>query len=355
MEFSPLRIKALDKTTDDCTIVSLDIPDDARDRFRYKAGQYLPVRAIIDGEEVRRSYSLCSSPQDDEWQIGVKKLEGGKFSTYVNDHLQVGDQLEVAGPEGRFHVDIDADKKRDYVAFAAGSGITPILSIIKSHLSEEPNSTFKLFYVNRTVASIILKEELEALKNQYLDRLEIFYFLTQEHRQVEFFNGRMDEGKLDIIFKTICEPADVDHFFSCGPEAMTLMINEYLLARGVDRDRIHFELFTTAGATVARREEVASHVHGDAADITIHEGGKSFNFRIPQGKESILDGALANGADMPFACKGGVCCTCKAKLVKGTAEMLLNYGLEEDELADGYTLTCQAIPTSDKVEVDFDA
>ncbi|MEM9328755.1 MAG: 2Fe-2S iron-sulfur cluster-binding protein, partial [Bacteroidota bacterium] len=286
---------------------------------------------------------------------GVKKLPGGKFSTYVNDHLRVGDVLEVAPPKGRFFVEPSVASARNYVAFAAGSGITPIISIIKTHLATEPNATFKLFYINQHVASIMLKEELEALKNLYLDRFEIFYFLTREHRETELFNGRIDTHKLDTIFKTICDVEGVDHFFSCGPESMTLMISEYLREKGVGKKQIHFELFTTSGASVERREEVAQHIEGAVADVTIREGGKSFNFKIAQGKDNILDAALQNSADMPFACKGGVCCTCRAKLIEGEVEMLLNYGLEDDEVADGYILTCQAIPTSKKVLVDFDA
>ena len=352
MLFHPVKVRQLDRSTQDCTIVTLDVTPELHDQFQYKQGQYLNLKALINGEEVRRSYSLCSSPLDKEWRIGVKKVHDGKFSSFVHDHLKVGDELEVAAPDGRFFVDCSDTTQRNYVAFAAGSGITPILSIIKTHLAQEPNATFKLFYINQSVSSIMLKEDLEALKNRFMNRLEIYHFLTQEQRDVELFNGRLNEDKLDTIFKTICEVEDLDHYFICGPEQMIFMIRDFLEAKGVEKKQIHFELFGTAGA--GKKKVVAKEFDGKVSDVTVLEGGKSINFKTAQGANNILDEALKNNADLPFACKGGVCCTCKAKLIEGQVDMQVNYGLEDDEIADGYILTCQALPISDKVVVDFD-
>ena len=354
-KFYKIKVSEIEKSTDECSIISFDIPTDLHGQFQFKQGQYLTLQAEINGESVRRSYSLCSSPLDNEWKVGIKKIEEGKFSTFANDVLKVGDELEVMPPNGKFFVEVDKTKQKNYVAFAAGSGITPIFSIIKTHLLAEPNSSFKLFYINQTVSSIILKEELEALKNQFMHRFEIFYFLTKEHRNVPLLKGRLNEEKMDIIFKTICDVDQIDDYFSCGPEAMILMVRDFLLEKGVNKNQIHFELFTTAGSNVEAKKKVAQTFKGKVADVTVLEGGKSLNFKIEQGSDNILDAALKNAVDLPFACKGGVCCTCRAKLIEGNVEVLVNYGLEEEEIEQGYILTCQAIPTSEKVVVDFDS
>ncbi len=354
-KFHKIKVSEIEKSTPDCSIISFDIPQELQGQFAFKQGQYLTLQANINGEEVRRSYSLCSSPLDNEWKVGIKKIEEGKFSTFANEVLKVGDELEVMPPNGKFFVEVDKSKQKNYVAFAAGSGITPIFSIIKTHLLAEPNATFKLFYINPAVVSIILKEELEALKNQFMSRFEVFYFLTQEHRNVPLLKGRLSEEKMEIIFKTICDVNQIDEYFSCGPEPMILMIRDFLLKKEVAKEKIHFELFTTAGSNVEAKKKVAQTFKGKVADVTILEGGKSMNFKIEQGSDNILDAALKNAADLPFACKGGVCCTCRAKLIEGNVEVLVNYGLEEDEIEQGYILTCQAIPTSEKVVVDFDS
>jgi len=353
-KFHKIKVSKIEKSTPDCSIISFDIPQELQGQFAFKQGQYLTLQTQINGEAVRRSYSLCSSPLDNEWKVGIKKIEDGKFSTFANDILKAGDELEVMPPNGKFFVEVDKSQQKNYVVFAAGSGITPIFSIIKTHLLAEPNSTFKLFYINQRVQSIILKEELEALKNSFMNRLEIFYFLTKEHRSVPLLKGRLNEEKMDVIFKTICDVTRIDEYFSCGPEKMILMIRDFLLEKGVEKNKIHFELFNTAGSNNEAKKKVAKTFKGKVADITILEGGKSMNFKIEQGSDNILDAALKNAADLPFACKGGVCCTCRAKLIEGNVEVLVNYGLEEEEIEQGYILTCQSIPTSDKVVVDFD-
>ena len=354
-KFYPLTVKEIVKTTAECSLISFDIKDEWKEDFKYHQGQYLTLKATIDGEEVRRSYSLCSSPFDDVWRVGVKHVPGGKFSTFANETLKVGDTLEVMPPNGRFYVKTDPERQKNYAAFAAGSGITPVFSIIKTHLNAEPKSTFKLFYVNQTVGSIILKEELEGLKNQFMERLEIFHFLTQQERDVPFFNGRLNKEKLDVIFKSIVDKDTLDDCFICGPEEMIFMIRDYLMEFGLDKKQIHFELFGSKGAPQQQKTSTAPKADGKMCDVTILEGGKSFNFKLAQGADSILDAALKKAADLPFACKGGVCCTCRAKLVEGQVEMQVNYSLEQDELDAGYVLTCQSIPKSEKVIVDFDA
>ncbi len=354
-QFYNVEVAEVRKTTPDCTVISLKITDELKSLFDFESGQHLTLKAVINGEEARRSYSLCSAPHENSWQVAIKRIDQGVFSTYVNEELKAGDTLEVMPPNGRFFVEKDPSKQKNYVAFAAGSGITPIISIIKSHLSAEPNATFTLFYVNRNVGSIILKEELEGLKNQYLERFNIFYFLTQEERDVPLLNGRIDESKLDIIFKVIINREEIDDYFICGPEAMIFLIRDYLQNKGTSEGSIHFELFNTSGKAIPKSEKVLEAARSNnQCDVTILEGGKTFKFSLLQGSQNILDTALANAADLPFACKGGVCCTCRAKLVEGEVEMAVNYALEKEEIEAGYILTCQSIPISDKVIVDFD-
>lgn len=353
--FHSLAVKEIRQETSDCVSLVLEVPTELNETFAFTQGQYLTFKTQIGGEEVRRSYSLCSSPGEGEWRVAVKKVEQGKFSSFVNEVLKEGDTLEVMPPNGRFFTEIDPSSDKTYAAFAAGSGITPILSIIKAHLDLEPNSAFKLFYINQRVSSIILKEEIEALKNTYFERFEIFHFLTQEERNIELFNGRLDEDKLGQIAKGLLDLRGVDDYFLCGPESMIFMVRDFLLERGVDKSCIHFELFSSGNGNLAKtKSQQNGQVNNSLSEIQILEGGKSFRFSIPQGSNNILDAALDRSADLPFACKGGVCCTCRAKLIDGKVEMAVNYALEQEELDAGYILTCQAVPLSDKIVVDFD-
>jgi len=352
--FHNIRVADIQKTTDKCSLVSFDIPAELQEEFHYKQGQYLTLRAEIDGENVQRSYSLCSCPNRAEWQVGVKKIHGGLFSTYVNDVLKVGDTVEAMIPKGNFFVEVQPEAERNFIAIAAGSGITPIYSIIKTHLESEPRSTFKLLYTNQTVASVILKEEIEGLKNRFMDRFEVFHFLTRQNRGIDLFNGRLDAEKLEKLSQSVIDIKQVDHVFSCGPEEMVFMAKDFFTSKGLDEKKIHFELFTSSSTKKGVRKEITEELKGLISDVTILDGGKSFNFKIHQGSNNILDAALEANADLPFACKGGVCSTCKAKVVEGKVEMEVNYALEEEEVAEGYVLTCQAIPCSEKVVVDFD-
>lgn len=353
-KFHSVKIANIYKETKECSVITFEIPTEIQHEFHYKQGQHLTLKATINGQDARRSYSLCSSPIENKWQVAVKKINGGLFSTFVNDSLKKGDTIEIMAPNGEFNVEVSATKPKNYIVFAAGSGITPILSIIKTHLASEPNSTFKLFYLNRTVKSIIFKEEIEQLKNTYFDRFEIFHFLTKEHRSIELLNGRFTQEKLQVLTKNIIDIPSTDECFICGPEQMIFLIRDELIAAGLDKNKIHYELFTS-GITEEDKARMAKIIEKkvEGTDVTIIDGGKEFHFVMDDDFDNILDGALAAGADLPFACKGGVCSTCKCKVVSGTVEMKINYALDENEVAKGLVLSCQAVPTSEKVVVDF--
>ncbi len=351
--FYPLKIKDIFKTTPDCSVISFELNNGEKEVFKFKQGQHLTLKANINNEEVRRNYSICSSPFDNELRVGIKQIPSGVFSTFANQVLKPGDTLEVMPPHGKFYVEVDQNASKHYVAFAAGSGITPILSIIKTHLKAEPNASFSLFYINKNTGSVILKEELEALKNQYLDRFKIYYFLTKQERDLPLFNGRIDEEKLEKIYTSILDVSDCDDTFLCGPEEMIFMVKDFLESKGFDSHKIHFELFNTSGKKAPKSEELKAHT-GEMCSVTVQEGGKQMQFELEIGETNLLDAALAQSADLPFACKGGVCCTCKAKLLEGKVDMQVNYALEEDEVEAGFILTCQSIPVSNKVVVDFD-
>lgn len=353
-KFHSIKILDIYKETKDCSVISFDIPEDLKQEFVYKQGQHLTLKATIDGEEIRRSYSLCSSPVENKWQVAVKKISNGLFSTFVNDKLKKGDFLEIMPPNGVFHTDVNPSKPKNYIAFAAGSGITPILSIIKTHLALEPESTFKLFYLNRSVKSIIFKEEIELLKNKYFGRIEIFHFLTKEHRSIELLNGRFTKEKLQVLTDKIIEVPAVDECFICGPEEMIFLIRDELVAAGFSKGKVHFELFTS-GISDSDKKRVSEILEKkiEGTEVTIIDGGKEFHFTMSDEFDNILDGALAAGADLPFACKGGVCSTCRCKVIEGSAEMKVNYALDENEVAKNYVLSCQAVPTSKKIVVDF--
>lgn len=355
-EFYDIQLKEVYKETDDTTVLSFDVPEELKKDFAYRQGQFLTLRATINGEDVRRSYSLCSSPVDDEWKVAVKEIFEGKFSTYVNRELKAGDILKVGAPSGDFGIEcVDENQAKSYIAFAAGSGITPMLSIIKTHLKKEPKAKFKLFYLNRTAKSIIFKEEIEALKNRYLHRFEVFYFLSREHRDIDLFNGRFDSDKLKVLTQTLINVPHTDDVFICGPEEMIFLIRDELVAAGMPKSKIHFELFVS-GLSEADKARAAAALEKkvDGVDVTVIDGSKEFNFILSDEYDNVLDGAIAAGADLPFACKGGVCSTCKCKVIEGSVEMKVNYALEDDEVEKGFVLSCVSVPTSKKLVVNYD-
>ncbi len=353
--FHNLSVKDIYKETDDCSVITFNVPSELETEFKFRQGQHLTLKADINGEDVRRSYSLCSGPVDGEWKVAVKKILGGKFSSFVNDSLQAGDTLEVMAPSGTFGVEVSPEKAKNYLFFAAGSGITPVLSMVKAHLASEPNSTCKLFYVNKTAKSIIFKEELEQLRNQYFGRFEIYYFLTKERRDIELFNGRFDDEKMAVLSKTFIDIPDTDEVFLCGPEKMVEFVSNYLVEAGLPKDLIHFELFVKglSDEDIARQERLAKQ-NVEGTEVVIVDGGKEFEFTMTKEYDNILDAALGAGADLPFACKGGVCSTCKCEVLEGAIEMKINYALDDKEVSQNLVLSCQAVPTTDRVKVDFD-
>ncbi|GER58023.1 1,2-phenylacetyl-CoA epoxidase subunit PaaE [Patiriisocius marinus] len=353
--FHKLKIKDIYKETDDTSVISFDVPSEIKSEFQFRQGQHLTLKAEIDGNDTRRSYSLCSSPVDGEWKVAVKQILGGAFSTFVNEKLKTGDELEVMAPSGNFGVECQPSEEKNYLFFAAGSGITPVLSMVKAHLAAEPKSTCKLFYVNKTAKSIIFKEALEQLRNKYFGRFEIYYFLTKEKRDIELFNGRFDDDKMQVLTKTFIDIPDTNDVFLCGPETMVNYVSNYLVNAGLPKENIHFELFVT-GLTEedkARQERLAQQ-NVEGTEVTIVDGGKEFSFIMTKEYDNILDAALGAGADLPFACKGGVCSTCKCEVIDGNVEMKINYALSDKEVSQNLVLSCQAVPTTDKVIVDFD-
>lgn len=355
VHFHKLRVKEVRNETSDCVSISFDVPETLQQEFLFEQGQNITIKKEINGEEIRRSYSICTAPYEKELRVAVKKVEGGKFSGYANSILKAGDQLEVLPPTGRFNTRLESQNAKRYLAFVSGSGITPVISIIKTTLQTEPASNFTLIFGNRGRHSIIFFEELEGLKNKYLNRFNFINILSREKTDAPINSGRIDAAKLTELSKLV-DYKQTDEFFICGPEAMIFCVKEFLEAAGIDQKKIHFELFTTPGqkdASVINREVVASYT-GPTSKITVKLDGRSFDFDLGFNGENILDAALKQGADLPFACKGGVCCTCKAKLLEGEVEMDVNWGLEHEEVEQGFILTCQSHPVTEKVVVDFD-
>jgi len=355
IHFHQLTVKEVRKETEDCVSVLFEIPDNLKKDFLFQQGQSLTMRKMLNNEDIRRTYSICSSPLDNEWRVAIKKVDGGLFSSFANTDLKKGDVLEVMQPVGKFYGALDPSHKKNYLAIAAGSGITPLLSIIKTTLRTEPQSCFTLIYGNKNRSSIIFFEELEGLKNKYLQRFNFINILSRERTDATINFGRINADKLNELEKLI-EYTSFDESFICGPEEMIFAVKDFLAAKGIDKKKIHFELFTTPGqkksGVVSRESGVDS---GPKSKISIKLDGRSFDFDLSLTSDiTILDAALKQGADLPFACKGGVCCTCKAKLLEGQVSMDVHWGLEDEEVEQGYILTCQAHPTTEKVVVDFD-
>ena len=360
IHFHPLRIKEIKKETVDCVSVEFEIPEELKNAFQYRHGQSLTMRTVIDGEEVRRTYSLCSSPVDREWKVAVKKVEGGLFSIFINEKLKSGDVLDVMEPVGKFNTDLHASNKKNYLAFAAGSGITPVLSIIKTTLTTEPQSSFTLVYGNRSRSSIIFFEELEGLKNKFINRFNFINILSRERTEAAINYGRINTEKLIELGKLI-DYAKIDETFLCGPEEMIFCIKDFLIQKGLSEKNIHFELFASSSAKKSQirswlQSGLKSKIEPEAHSlITVKVDGRSFEFPLSlKSDTTILDAALKQGADLPFACKGGMCCTCKAKLLEGEVEMDVHWGLEHEEIENGFILTCQSHPKTEKVVVDYD-
>lgn len=351
-KFHRLRISDLRKETDDTVSLAFDIPETLRNDYRFKAGQYLTLRADELGD-LRRSYSLCSAPYEQEWRVAIKQVNEGKFSTFANQKLQPGDELDVMTPAGNFSFEGNPKKNGSYLLIGAGSGITPLLSIAKTMLVSEPSSDVTLIYGNKNFNSIIFREELEALKNSYMTRFRVLHVLSRENLGNALQNGRIDGEKISALFKAFLAGKIPDEAFICGPEEMILSAKDALERLQVDKSRIHFELFST-GIVPKKVTAAKTNEPSIRSNVSIILDGDRLDLQMDSTSESILDVAQKAGADLPFACKGGVCCTCKAKILEGSARMDVNYALEADEVAAGYVLTCQAHPTSEKLIISFD-
>lgn len=354
-EFYPLEVAEVVAETDEARSVRFAVPPELEALFRFRAGQHLTLRTEIGGEEVRRNYSLCTAPDDGRLMVTVKQIAGGAFSNWVARELKPGDRLDVMPPHGSFTVEFDAAKSRRYVAFAGGSGITPIMSLARTALKAEPDSRFTLFYGNRDASSIIFLEQLADLKDRYLGRFELFHFLSDEEGDVELLNGMLDRQTCDNAIEAFVPDADeVDAWFICGPGPMMDAAEAALVERGIARDRIHIERFTAgrpSAALAAEMEELQQQATGLQMSVTI-EGRTR---RVPFTAGNILDSAREAGLPAPFACKAGVCATCRARVTAGEVSMAARYGLTDEEIAAGYILTCQSVPKGAGVAVDYDA
>ncbi|WP_315706286.1 MULTISPECIES: 1,2-phenylacetyl-CoA epoxidase subunit PaaE [unclassified Bradyrhizobium] len=351
--FHHLAVNDLRREAPDAVSLTFAIPRELAGDYHFSPGQYLTLRTTLGGEEVRRSYSICSGPDDGEIRIAVKRVDGGAFSSFVTDELKCGDELDVMTPTGRFGVAPEPDAARIHVGFAAGSGITPILSIIKGVLAREPKSRFFLFYGNRATAGMLFREELEELKDRYLDRLSIFHVISGEEQDIPILHGRLDAEKVRVLLRSLVPAESVDHVFICGPSGMSDELEPTCRELGIAADRIHVERFVSGLGGKPRPKAVVPASAPPKAMAALIIDGKRREVPVAEG-EAILDAALRAGVDLPFACKGGMCSTCRARLVEGKAEMELNYSLEPWELKAGFVLTCQAKPTTERVVVDYD-
>lgn len=354
--FHALRVAEVKRETEDAISVCFDVPGELQSAFAFRPGQHLTLRSHIDDEDVRRNYSICTAPHESQLKVAIKRLPGGQFSSWASEALASGDLLDVMPPTGAFTWSFDPERQASYALFASGSGITPILSLLKAGLEQEPHSRFALFYGNRDSDSILFLEEIAALKDRHMGRFEVHHFLSREEDEIALFNGRIDNAKMAEIVGPILDPKSLEAAFACGPRGMMDAVEAALSAGGMAADRIKTERFTTSELS-AEQVEAMKELEQQAAGrpIRVNMDGRKRTISFDPEKVSILENARAAGLRAPYACKAGVCATCRAKVVSGKVEMIRNFGLSADEIADGYILTCQAIPLTDDVEVDYDA
>lgn len=353
--FHSLTIKEVRPETRDVVSIAFEVPPQLQDDFRFTQGQYLVMRTQLDNEEVRRSYSICSGVEEGELRVAIKRVPGGRFSAFANEVLKPGHQLDVMPPSGSFFVPLDPTRQGNYLGVAAGSGITPILSIIKSTLAREPGSRFTLLYGNRSSSGALFRDRLEDLKNRYLDRLNLIFVFSREQQDVDLYNGRIDADKCGQLFSRWMDVSSLDAAFICGPHAMTETVRGSLEGNGMPAGRIHYELFAAVGSEHKREaREAARELDSAVSQITVVSDGRALSFDLARNTQSVLDAGNAVGAELPYSCKAGVCSTCKCKVIEGEVEMDSNHALEDYEVAAGYVLSCQSFPVSDKVVLDFD-
>lgn len=354
--FHSLKVTDVRRETRDAVVVTLAPRDEDRALFDFTQGQYLTFRRDFDGVELRRSYSICAGLDEGCLKVGIKRVEGGAFSTWANENLAPGDEIEAMPPMGKFHTPLMPEAARHYVGFAGGSGITPVLSIIKTVLAREPRSDFTLIYANRQISSIMFREELEDLKNLHLGRFSVIHVLEQEGQEIDLFTGRIDAQKMAGLFDHWLDASTIDTAFICGPEPMMLTIAASLRDHGLRDDQIKFELFASGQPGRAQQKPVARAAHAGGADVeaTVTLDGATRRVALAREGQTILDAALAADMDAPYSCRAGVCSTCRCKVLEGEVEMAVNHALEDYEVRAGYVLSCQARPLSDRVVVTYD-
>ena len=356
-QFHSLVVAAKEKETRDSVRITLDVPEALHEEYAFQAGQHLPIQIIRDGRKIRRTYSICSEQGQWPLQIGVRVQEGGQFSEFAANELEAGDTLEVMPPTGRFHTVLDANNGKHYLGVAAGSGITPILSIVSSVLRAEPESHFALFYGNRKQNSTMFIDDLYALKNRYPSRLQLHFLFSREEQEFDIAAGRLDEAKMRELFARFCDAVPPDEAFVCGPDTMIKTVTDALVDCGLAADAVHSERFGVRRHT--GRDTVTATVTGDkvtatVSQVTVVMDGHKKTFEMPRSGINIVDGAADQGIELPYSCKGGVCATCRTHVREGEVEMATNYGLEPWEVEKGFVLACQCTPVSDEVLLDYD-
>ncbi len=349
--FYTLNVKDVTKVTADTVTISFDLTADQKSNFNFIPGQYLTLKTTIGGEEVRRSYSICTAPYEADLAVAVKEIENGLFSGFANNTLKAGDQLEAMAPMGNFKIAPNADNSKNYIFYAAGSGITPVISMVKSILREEPSSNEQLYYGNKNSDATIFKSQLDELNSEYIN-LNLTYIYSQQDTGNDLTNGRISASKCEGFFDKSQDNITIDGVYACGPEEMIMCVKDFYTAKGLGKDKIHFELFTASAPAKPAAEEGSSTPVQSQVTVIIDD--EEYEFSLNTEGKDILQAAQDEDADVPFSCKGGVCCTCRAKVMEGTVKMDLNFALEEDEVADGFILTCQAHPTSEKVVISYD-
>jgi ring-1,2-phenylacetyl-CoA epoxidase subunit PaaE len=352
-KFHRLSVAKVERETREAVAITFSVPEPLRESFRFEPGQHLTLRATIDGQDVRRSYSICSAAQDGVLRIAVKRCTGGTFSTWANERVRPGDTIDVMPPLGHFGVPLDPASRRHYVAFAAGSGITPVLSIARTTLAAEPHATFTLFYGNRASGTVMFREELAALKDTHLTRFSLVHVLSRETQDIDLLHGRIDRARALALLDHWAPLASVDVVFLCGPAGMMQAVGDALRERGYPESNVRIERFA---ASIPQHAHVPAAIpDGEAtAEVTVVIDGARKTFSLDRTRENILEAGLANGVELPYSCKGGVCSTCRCKLVEGEVDMDVNFALEDYEVARGFILACQSYPVTAKVIVDFD-
>lgn len=352
--FHTLKVKDIRQETQDAVSIALTVPKELTTSYNYKPGQYLTFRTILEGEDIRRSYSVCTGLQENELRVAVKRMQHGKFSTFANAVLKVGDEIEVMTPMGNFTTEISEDTEKSFLFFAGGSGVTPVMSLIKTILHTAPKSNVTLVYGNRGFDHIIFRDELEDLKNQYMNKFSLMHVFSDEKIGNNLQEGLLDKNKIEQIYKAVLQGQTIDEVFVCGPEPTIHAVKDVFAEAGFDPKKVHFELFTSPTQSKPSPLPNVPASQKVDANVKVILDGEEVLLKLESDGMSILDAASKAGADVPFSCKGGVCCTCKAKVVEGEARMDVNYALEEDEVEAGYILTCQAHPVSEKLVVSFD-